>query len=129
MYIFLNLHTFWDSIFLGSTMPPSYINSLPETLEELYIQRDSVYPFSTLSFPNLWLVSFNSCKPYSISEELINKPSVKNIEIGDTLTYADIESLAKILQLDTLTLVWNKKNPLQITPQNQNKRVEYLDKC
>jgi hypothetical protein len=101
-----------------STDIQKFITFFPETLEELYILRDSIYPHSITPLPNLWLISFGDYKPYPISEELINKPSLKNIKIVDTLTYADIELLAKRLQLDTLTLMWDKKNPY---PENFKK--------
>ena len=42
----------------ATNIPVSNIVSLPESLKELYIRRDSIYPFSIQSLPDLWLFYF-----------------------------------------------------------------------
>jgi hypothetical protein len=89
---------------LSLSAPLEDIISLPETLEELYIGRDTIYPFSKLRLPNLWLLHINGDKALSLPKELVNISSLKNIIIADSLTYEDVELLAKLSNLDTLSL-------------------------
>ncbi len=91
---------------LATDIPASNIFSIPESIEELYIYRDSSYAFSNQALPNLWLVGFWP-KDFPLSEDLINMSSIKNIVIeGAFFSNFDVELLATRSYLDTLTLKW-----------------------